>query len=387
DDFKSWTYRVLNWPTKAACTSPTSKTAMVWAPSVVKGPDGKFHMFVSVGNEVWTGVADAPLGPWRNPLGDKPLIPENFKPGFHMIDAEAFIDDDGQAYLYWGSGWEWVNGRCFVVKLKPDMVTFDGEVRDVTPANYFEAPFMVKHDGRYFLMYSSGRTDQETYKVHYATGDTPFGPFTEGPNSPILVTDKDANVVSTGHHAVMERDGKYFILYHRHSIPFDPNFIGRQVCIDELRFGADGTIEKVVPTHEGPDFVHRKVAGNLARHANVTASGQANGFTGPGCVTDDNYATRWAAPEGSADAWLKIDLGEEKDVSRIEIRPEYAWKAYRFTLEGSDDGESWSVLKDHSKDSASGSPIVIEASTRARFLRVVFVGADPVPSIFEWVVF
>lgn len=119
-DFKNWSYRVLNWPTKAACTSTTSKTAMVWAPSVVRGGDGKFYMYVSVGNEVWAGVADQPLGPWRNLLGDKPLIPENYKPGYHMIDAEVFMDSDGQSYLYWGSGWNWVNGKCWAVKLKPD---------------------------------------------------------------------------------------------------------------------------------------------------------------------------------------------------------------------------------------------------------------------------
>jgi arabinoxylan arabinofuranohydrolase len=53
-----------------------------------------------------------------------------------MIDAEAFIDDDGQAYLYWGSGLNWVNGKCWAVKLRPDMVTFDGEVRDVTPPGF-----------------------------------------------------------------------------------------------------------------------------------------------------------------------------------------------------------------------------------------------------------
>src|SRR5690606_15812286 len=42
-DFKQWTFAPLNWPTKAACTSPTSKQAMVWAPSVVKGKDGRFY--------------------------------------------------------------------------------------------------------------------------------------------------------------------------------------------------------------------------------------------------------------------------------------------------------------------------------------------------------
>jgi beta-xylosidase len=101
-DFKNWTYRELNWPTKQDCTSPTSKAAGVWAPSVVKGKDGKFHMVVSVGSEVWVGVADHPLGPWRNALGDhKPFITWDYKPGFHMIDAEYFLDDDETASAGW----------------------------------------------------------------------------------------------------------------------------------------------------------------------------------------------------------------------------------------------------------------------------------------------
>ena len=55
DDFSDWTLHQLNWPTKTACTSPSSKEAMVWAPSVVEGPDGRFYMHVSVGSEVWVG--------------------------------------------------------------------------------------------------------------------------------------------------------------------------------------------------------------------------------------------------------------------------------------------------------------------------------------------
>ncbi|RYD19456.1 MAG: hypothetical protein EOP89_15610, partial [Lysobacteraceae bacterium] len=167
-NFRDWTFETPNWPTKAAATSPTSGKSKVWAPSVVKGHDGKFWMYVSVGNEIWVGSADRPAGPWRDANGGKPLIPRNFRPGLHMIDAEAFVDDDGQAYLYWGSGLNWVNGHCFVVKLKPDMVTFDGEPRDVTPPHYFEAPFMLKRGGRYFLTYSFGNTTKDTYQLRYA---------------------------------------------------------------------------------------------------------------------------------------------------------------------------------------------------------------------------
>lgn len=388
-DFKNWTYRVLNWPTKQACTSPTSKAAGVWAPSVVKGADGKFYMAVSVGSEVWAGVADHPLGPWRNSLGEsKPLVPFDYKPGFHMIDAEYFLDDDGQAYLYWGSGHGWVNGKCWAVKLKPDMTTFDGEVADVTPANYFEAPLVVKRHGLYFLMYSSGKTIEDTYQVHYAVGKSPLGPFKEGPGSPILVTDKSLNVISPGHHTIFQRDGKDYILYHRHSIPFDRKFIGRQICVDPITFTAGGGIGKITPGHQGPPLVHGRDGSRaeLTATATFSASSEAGGFTKAACAFDHNYATRWAAAPDANGAWLQIDLGAAQKIERQIIRPEYAWKPCRFAIEVSLDGKSWSRLEDHTREALAGSPLVIEKPVTARHIRLVFPddtkGSDI--SIIEW---
>ena len=384
-DFKNWTFRELNWPTKAACTSPTSKEAMVWAPSVVQGTDGKFYMYVSVGSEVWVGTADHPLGPWSNLLVDQPLIPENFKPGFHMIDAEAFIDDDGQAYLYWGSGWNWINGKCWVVKLKPDMKTFDGEVRDVTPANYFEAPFMVKRHGRYFLMYSSGKTTTDTYQVHYAVGGSPLGPFAEAANSPILVSDPERNILSPGHHAVFRHEGQDIILYHRHSIPFDPEFIGRQVCIDPIQFNPVGTITKVKPSHHAPAWAEGRVEGDKTLTANASATSSSPlGKACPAYAFDNNYATRWAADE--KDAWLQVDLGEEKRVRRQVIRLEYAWKSYPFIVEASPDAKDWRLVADFSSIPATGSPVLIDQPVSARYFRLIFMGdpAGPNPAVFEW---
>jgi beta-xylosidase len=390
-DWRNWTYRVLNWPTKAACASAKSKEAMVWAPSVVKGRDGRFYMYVSVGSEVWAGVADQPLGPWRNLLGGQPLIAQDYKPGYHMIDAEAFIDDDGLAYLYWGSGLNWVNGRCWAAKLKKDMKTFDGEVRDIPLKKYFEAPFMFKRQGLYYLMYSAGNTTKETYCVGYGVGSSPFGPFTEPESGPILTTDKSKNVISPGHHAVFTKDGKEYILYHRQSIPFDPSFIGRQVCVDELRFGPDGAIEKVVSTHEGEPF-HRREAGirlNLAVGAKATASSQRDRFTGAEHVLDDNYATRWMAAKGVHGAWLQLDLDATTKVTSQELRPEYAWKPYRFTAEFSNDGVRWEKLADFTTVPAIGSPITIDKSVTTRFLRLVFPddGEGAKPSIIEWAVY
>jgi len=246
-DFKRFKRVRLNWPTKAACTSPTSNNSMVWAPSVRKGTHGKYYMYVSVGSEVWAGVSDHPLGPWKNAKSDQsPLISANDFPLVHNIDADCFIDNDGQAYLYWGSGFKWINGHCMAVKLKADMVSFDGVPKEVTPPGYFEGPHMVKRNNKYYLMFSQGKAIDATYQVGYAVGDHPLGPFTAGVNQPILSTSADSTTYGPGHHSVFNEKGQDYILYHR-IYPQKGKYVLRQLCIDSLKFDAAGNILKVRP--------------------------------------------------------------------------------------------------------------------------------------------
>ncbi|MGJ3629634.1 family 43 glycosylhydrolase [Sphingomonas sp. MMS24-JH45] len=104
DNGRDWRFSTPEWPTKQAASSPTSGGAKVWAPSVVRAANGRWYMYVLVGSEVWVGTAPSPAGPWRDAHGGRPLIARDVAPAYHMIDAEAFVDDDGQAYLYWDRG-------------------------------------------------------------------------------------------------------------------------------------------------------------------------------------------------------------------------------------------------------------------------------------------
>ncbi|MGA7720229.1 MAG: family 43 glycosylhydrolase [Ignavibacteriaceae bacterium] len=246
-DFKYFIRKHIEWPAKNLCTSPTSWGTMVWAPSV-KEKGGKFYMYVSVGSEIWAGVSEHPLGPWKNAKEDNtPLIKSTLFPGYHMIDAECFIDDDGKAYIYWGSGLNWVNGKCFVVKLKDDMISFDGPPQDITPPNYFEAPYVLKRNGIYYLMYSEGKAIDATYKIRYSTGKTPYGPWTEGKNSPIISTSNDSKTYGPGHNTVFIKNGQYYILYHR-IFPQKESIVLRQLCLDSLNFDSQGNIKKIIPS-------------------------------------------------------------------------------------------------------------------------------------------
>ena len=73
--------------------------------------------------------------------------------------------------------------------------------------------------------------------------------------------------------------------------------------------------------------------------AAASASSQNSELTAPAFVTDDNYATQWSAASKEKGAWLQLDLGSVKDITRQIIRPEYASKATRFSVEASEDGK------------------------------------------------
>ncbi|NJB97003.1 MULTISPECIES: family 43 glycosylhydrolase [Sphingomonas] len=379
---RDWTFSTPAWPTKAAATSPTSGDSKVWAPSVVKAKNGRWYMYVSVGSEVWVGSAPSPAGPWADAHGGKPLIAKGFAPAYHMIDAEAFVDDDGTAYLYWGSGLNWTNGHCFVVKLKPDMVSFDGEPKDVTPANYFEGPFLVKAGRHYVLTYSDGKTTEDTYKVRYAIGDTPLGPFREGPDSPILSTDKTRDVISPGHHAIFRVGSQPYILYHRQSLPWPrpgDDATLRQIAVDPLTIHEDGSIAKVTPSHGSAvtGFVARRTRG-----LPVTLKGAAVDVVHAAeRAGDDNYATLWRPAPGAAPL-LVADLGKVRTVRTTQLRMEYAHRSYDVAIEASVDGTHWRQVA--AKPDASGSPIALPLNVSARYLRLrVPAGAG----VWEWQLF
>ncbi|MFS0772642.1 family 43 glycosylhydrolase [Sphingomonas sp. 1P08PE] len=378
-DGRDWTFSTPAWPTKAAATSPSSGKSKVWAPSVVKAANGRWYMYVSVGSEVWVGTAPSPAGPWRDANGGKPLIAKAFAPDYHMIDAEAFVDDDGRAYLYWGSGWNWTNGHCFVVRLKPDMVTFDGTPRDVTPPGYFEGPFMVKSGPHYLLTFSDGKTTEDTYRVNYAIGDTPMGPFRAPPNNPVLSTDAARGVISPGHHAVFRSGGQPYILYHRQALPFPRvgDDVLRQIAVDPLTIGADGVIQRVVPGHGGDviGFAPRRRAG-----LRWTTSGEGDdALHGPARAADDNYATLWRST--AARPAIVADLGTTRRVTESLLRPEYANRAYRVAVDASADGRNWRPLLPIA--SVQGSPIRLRHPAATRYLRLSFDGPA---ALWEWTI-
>ncbi len=211
---------------------PWSTMRAAWAPSVAS-KDGRYYMYFSAGDGAGLGVAvaDSPRGPFVDALGH-PLV-EQYHHGAQPIDANAFVDDDGKAYLYWG-GWK----RAVMAELGEDMISLVSEITEITPENYVEGPFMLKRKGVYYFMWSEGGWTDASYGEAYGRSNSPFGPFKrEG----VLLQNDDSIAVGAGHHSVIQLPGidEYLIAYHRR--PLDaasPHH--RVVCLDRLMFDEHG---------------------------------------------------------------------------------------------------------------------------------------------------
>jgi hypothetical protein len=218
-----------------------------WAPAVATR-NGRYYLYFSGGlatgntaKQLGVAVSTSPTGPFRDALG-RPLVSSGQFPGGQAIDPMVFTDDDGRSYLYWGQG------VARVVPLNDDMVSFNAaQVRTITPSGYNEAPFVFKRNGTYYLMWSENDTRSEDYRVAYATGTSPLGPWTN--RGVVLQKRTDLGVRGPGHHSVVRAPGSdtWYIAYHRFAVPAG-NGTNREIAIDPIRFNADGTIAPVVPS-------------------------------------------------------------------------------------------------------------------------------------------
>lgn len=151
--------------------------------------------------------------------------------------------------MYYG-GW----GHCNMVKLSDDLLHLvpfeDGSLcKEVTPDNYVEGPFMLKHQGKYYFMWSEGDWTGPDYCVAYAMADSPFGPFKRV--GKILEQDEEV-ATGAGHHSVIKglKDDEWYIVYHRHPLnETDGN--ARVVCIERMFFDDEGYIKPVKMTFKG----------------------------------------------------------------------------------------------------------------------------------------
>lgn len=211
----------------------------VWAPTVVD-KDGKYYLIFAANDihseeevgGLYIGVCDTPVGPFKNVFADgRPLINRIYH-NAQPIDAHLFKDDDGEIYLYYG-GWKHMmvcimNDTMDGFKPLPEP-NIDGFLREITPQDYVEAPYVMKIDGKYHLMYSSGKWGDGTYCVKAGETDDPTTEFKF--YGDILKADELAD--GPGHNSAFVFKGQNYVAYHRRTIG-DLNKHHRKLCIDRL---------------------------------------------------------------------------------------------------------------------------------------------------------
>jgi hypothetical protein len=158
-----------------------------------------------------------------------------------MIDPTVFVDDDGQAYFYYGGG-----GKCMAGKLKENMIELEDGLTPMTGLQDFhEGTWMHKRNGIYYLSYADNYTNGYTKnRLQYATGPTPLGPWT---SRGVYL---GGTAEGTNHGSIVEYKGQWYAFYHNNVLSAGKNYQGaaRSVCVDTLSYNEDGTIRRVYQT-------------------------------------------------------------------------------------------------------------------------------------------
>lgn len=229
-----------------------------WAPCIVeKKIDGqyKYFYYFTAAQKIGVAVSDNPTGPFVD-LG-KPLIadrPEGVNRG-QVIDPDVFTDPvSGKTYLYWG------NGFLAGAELNDDMMSIKQETVKVfnIHGSFREGAHVLYRNGQYYMMWSIDDTRSPNYSVGYGLMSSPLDDVKVPQNYVVLRKDEKSGIYGTGHHSTIQIPGKdeFYIVYHRFNYPKGIEMGGsagfhREVCIDKLEFGPDGSILPVVPTHKG----------------------------------------------------------------------------------------------------------------------------------------
>lgn len=203
-----------------------------WALQVVER-NGKFYMYCPLhGNGIGVLVSDSPYGPFKDPIG-KPLVWQ--KEHWDDIDPTVYIDDDGQAYMYWG------NPNLYYVKLNEDMISTSGDIVKIGKLKtYQEGPWFYKRNNHYYLAFASTCCPEG---IGYAMSDSPTGPW-DVKGYIMRPTDRTRG----NHPGIIDYKGKTYVFgqnYDLLRLEMEEHHERRSISVAEMHYNADGTIQEV----------------------------------------------------------------------------------------------------------------------------------------------
>ncbi len=237
-DLAKWTDHGVSF------SNTKEEPGLPWIPGThLAAPDaihrnGKYYLYIcGDGGCEAVAVSDTPYGPFK----DAKPIPGANRDG---IDPSVFIDDDGQAYLFWGQF------TLRGAKLNEDMCTLDisSIKRDILTEQehgFHEGASIRKINGTYYLVYTDISRGRATC-LSYATAKAPLGPYTR--RGVIIDNTYCDSKTWNNHGSIAEYKNRWFIFYHRSSRNTD---LCRRVCAEPITINPDGTIDEVCMTSQG----------------------------------------------------------------------------------------------------------------------------------------
>jgi len=244
-DMKNWTDHgvVFEAPRDVSWAGRT------WAPAAI-ARDGKiFLYFGNGGNGIGVATSSSPIGPFKDPIGKKLVETETPgvlpAPNMWLFDPMTFIDDDGQAYMYFGGNGD---SNVRVIKLNKDMISVDGPALSITAPAFFEASWMHKRNGIYYFSYSSNPRAQ--MRIDYMMSKSPTTGFTYAG----IVAAQPPQNNNNNHQGIFEFKGQWYHTYHNRAVAYKlgiPTEFKRNLAIEVLNYKPDGSIEQVTYTSDG----------------------------------------------------------------------------------------------------------------------------------------
>ena len=339
-----------------------------------------------------------------------------------LQDPDLFIDDDGQAYMFWGSSNLFpVRGKKLNMKDRflIESETFELFNTDSTAHGwerfgenhsdrniraYIEGAWMTKHNGRYYMQYGAPGTEFNVYGDGVYVADSPMGPYEYQVHNPVSY--KPGGFMNGAGHGstVLDLDGNYWH-FATMSLSAIVNW-ERRICLFPTFFDEDGIMycdnEYGDYPHFAPSQKGKKGAFTgwmlLSYKKPVTCSSyaegsakRAEGFSDanrpvvspdfkPGNITDENCKTYWLAEGNGDDQWVCIDLEDVCEINAVQINyfdhenifyTRVKGLRQRYVVEGSADGKKWFIMEDRSKSDidAPNAYIQLEKPVSARYLR------------------
>lgn len=237
EDLVNWTDHGAQ-PVAGSVNGPATWANNMWAPcaahKTINGKEKYFLYFADNANGIGVLTSDYPYGPWKQPSGMNSLISHS-TPNCGgsivpwLFDPAVMVDDDGNAYLYFGGGIEGLSaadpGSARCVQLGSNMISIVGEPKQIRPPYLFEDSGINKVGGKYIYSYcanfSAGgttSTNPGSGNIGYMISDNPLGPFKYVGKCFDNPGEGWGGGGGNNHHAILEFKGKYYILYHTRTL-------------------------------------------------------------------------------------------------------------------------------------------------------------------------